>query len=515
MSGFTFTLPNGKAFEIKGPPGLTKEQAQAIFDQQAKTGALVGFKPGDVLSAATQAANGLVSAQAQVGQALSGITGALGAGIPGAAGAIGQISGALGAAGGALNGALSGITAGLSGAIGPAVLSVTGAVTGAAGQLGSVATQAIGTINKTISGTAVTAPIDVANFAKQVPALTSIANMTQSTVTGVLAQAKNLVQQGADVLSNTKGLGEFGLSISQLETAGILKPGTAAVASATGAVLNSVLKSPAVYTGKDGIKGVDSLLDNVPKQSEIQQSLMSKGLTDLTSLGIPVNVLSSQGVAGVALSAAKSVGLTENLLKNLPVPAESKAAFDSAVRDGAFAVNLTETKVPVVFKAIDIPVPAVNTTNRETLNAASVRVIGNDKIPAPNYSTIVSDTTAIESELRQGYIAIANLGDKTLADLGSVLQKLAVLENQPTVTQAQWNAINAELSTIRTYYNDRRGAVVGSTFSRYDAAPPDVQLALVSIHKQAVNFIQEIIVLTRSIVVRVSALKTKIQGLGL
>ena len=37
-------------FEIKGPPGMTFEQAKAIFDKQVKTGALVGFKSGDTLS---------------------------------------------------------------------------------------------------------------------------------------------------------------------------------------------------------------------------------------------------------------------------------------------------------------------------------------------------------------------------------------------------------------------------------------------------------------------------------
>jgi hypothetical protein len=72
MSTFKFTLPNGKPFEIKGPPGLSLEQAKAIFDKQAETGALVGIKPGEVLSAATQAAQGLASAQAIVAQAQSG-----------------------------------------------------------------------------------------------------------------------------------------------------------------------------------------------------------------------------------------------------------------------------------------------------------------------------------------------------------------------------------------------------------------------------------------------------------
>jgi hypothetical protein len=92
MATFSFTLPNGKPFEIKGPPGLSLEQAKAVFDKQAETGSLVGMVPGGVLSAATQAAQGLPSAQALLSQAQNGITGALGAGIPGAAGVIGSLS---------------------------------------------------------------------------------------------------------------------------------------------------------------------------------------------------------------------------------------------------------------------------------------------------------------------------------------------------------------------------------------------------------------------------------------
>ena len=47
--------PNlSSVFKVKGPEGLTREQALAIFKKQADTGSLIGFKPGESLSAATQ-----------------------------------------------------------------------------------------------------------------------------------------------------------------------------------------------------------------------------------------------------------------------------------------------------------------------------------------------------------------------------------------------------------------------------------------------------------------------------
>ena len=168
------TAPDGsaKAFEIKGPPGLTREQAFEIFKKQANAGGLVGFKSGDVLSAATQAADGLPEAQALVAQAQSGVNGSLNVGgfasslsaagvdlstgrissvdaafakggINGGAGAfssvLGGVAGGLGAAGGALGGSLAGTAAGLTALVGPAVSSpgTTGsALVGAAAKAG-------------------------------------------------------------------------------------------------------------------------------------------------------------------------------------------------------------------------------------------------------------------------------------------------------------------------------------------------------------------------------------------
>ena len=452
-------------FEVKGPPGMTFEQAKAIFDKQVKTGALVGFKSGDTLSAATQAADGLASSQSQLTQAQSGITGALGSGIPGAAGAIGKVSSAAAAAGGALGGFLTGTAAGLSGAVGPAVSSISGVITGAAGQLNSIATQAIGTINKVITGTAVTSPIDLANFAKQTPALTSIEGMTQPEVTAVLAQAKNLVGQGSAVLSDTKGVGEFGLNVSQLERVGVLKPGMSALAEKSGASISSLLKSPAAYTGKDGIKDVSSLLASVPKQTEIQQTLMAQGLNDLKAVGIPIDKLSAQGVAGVSLSAAKNVLNTENLLKNLPISPGDKEEFDTAVRDCAYAVNFSDDKVPDEFKEVETPEPATDTVDRETLDAATTRVLGNDKIPEPNYGPSTNDSLPDDVFADKYSLLYADVLNNYVNPTGRIFQsvenKISALQNQQTITLAQWEAINSEFQAARDKYNAQAPDKIG------------------------------------------------------
>ena len=76
MSTFKFPNPvTGQQVEIKGAPTLTAGQAKFIFDQQLKAGSLVGLTTGDVISATTQAADGLPGASAQVAQAISGRAG--------------------------------------------------------------------------------------------------------------------------------------------------------------------------------------------------------------------------------------------------------------------------------------------------------------------------------------------------------------------------------------------------------------------------------------------------------
>lgn len=473
MSEFSFISSNGKAFSIKGPEGLTREQAEAIFKKQDSTGALVGFNPGDSLSAASQAADGLASAQGALQQAQGSLAGALG--NVGSVAPLGSISRALGAAGGAGGGSLAATAAGLTAAIGPAVSAVTGAVSsipGAAGAgqplvsaaviQGSTAVASVQTINKTITGFPVTNPINTADFTKVASsingagAVNGIGPLSVPEVNGVLAQAKNLVGQAPDTISNTKGLGSFGFDLKQLETAGFVKPGIAALAAKGASLFADVVKSPAAWTGKDGIKGVGDLLGNAGKQSQIQQDLMTKGVAGLGAVGVPVQNLSSQGIAGMALNAAKSLPGAEAFAKGLPIPGDAtgsiQAAFSSAVRDGAFAVNLVNTKIPTEFKQQDIPVPKIDTVNRATLDAASTRVVGDPKIPTPSYSA-KAPSGSTQVYIDKATIFFNDYLNPSVQQLQALDPKFAALENQQTITQAQYDALNGERDAIRNNYN--------------------------------------------------------------
>ena len=537
MAQFSFTSSDGKPFSIKGPDGLTREQAEAIFQKQDATGSLVGFNPGDSLSAATQAADGLASAQGALAQAQSGLTGALG-GV-GSVASVGSISSTLASAGGAMGGSLASITAGLTAAVGPAVSAASGAVSSILGALdegralissaviqGSTAVSAIQTINKTITGFPITNPINTADFTKVASSITgdsavnAIGPMSVPEVNGVLAQAKNLVGQASDAISNSKGLGSFGLDLKQLETAGYVKPGVAALAAQGASLFATVAKSPAAWTGKDGIKSVTDLLGNAGKQSQIQQDLMTKGVAGLGAVGIPVQNLSSQGIAGMSLNAAKSLSDAEAFAKGLPIPGDAtgaiQAAFSSAVRDGAFAVNLVNTKIPTAFKEQDIPVPKSDTVNRATLDAASTRVVGDPKVPVPSYTARASTGTA-QDYIDKATIFFNDLLNPLIQKLQALAPKFAALENQQTITQAQYSALNSERDAIRNNYNINGVPKATELVEIYNSLGAEDQ-ATVKSSEFSINIltqkVQDAAAFSTSQKERLYALQSKIEGRG-
>ena len=509
------TTPDGsaKVFDVKGPPDLTREQAFEIFKKQAAAGGLVGFKSGDVLSAATQAADGLPGAQAAVAQAQAGLGSALG-----------SASNALAQAGGALGGSLAGTAAGLTALVGPAVSSISGvgsALVGAAAKAGSVATSALQTINTALTKTPLGAsPINVADFAKTIPAVGGLGPMTTAQVTGVLAQAKNLVAQSASTISNAKGIGEYGLNIQQLETAGYVKPGISNLLAQGTSSLAAIAKSPASWTGKDGIQGLSGLLASPSTQGLIQQDLMAKGVAGLGAVGIPVSNLSAQGLAGMALNAAKSLPNAEAFAKGLPIPGDAtgavKAAMNTAVRDGAFAVNLVAAKIPDTFKDAKIPVPATDTVSRATVDAASSRIAGNDKIPPVNYGAPAPPTASEEETqlvgLQTDLNNLSKLYNTRAIFLANLSEKVAALENQQTITESEWAAVDAEYQPDRNNYNNNIVPKIGEYIRARNSAAYRVQQVTAADFKTLEIGAQEVAKRGRDLKQRISQLQFKIEG---
>jgi hypothetical protein len=377
MAQFSFTGPDGKKFSIKGPESLTEAQALEIFNKQADTGALVGLKPGDLLNSAQQALGGVKGA---LGSALSSLTG----------GASGALSGALGSLTGGASGALSGALGSLTGGASGALTGVIGSITGAA-------STAVSGIASSLTSGLPSAPINLGDLAKSTQGVASMAGLSPQAVTAGLSSVQNLVNQPASILSDAKGLGSFGLGIKQLEVGGFVKPGTSNLLDQAGATVSKILKSPTVWTGKAGISSAKHMLDNPPLQSLTQQNLMSTGLSGLGSLGVPTDALNPQAAIGAALNAAKSIPGAAAWAKGVSLPTDIKSAFDSTAVAGAFGVNLSDLKANAPMLAEEKIKGSLDTVNRDTLNAATQRLLGGAKIPKLSYAPPTSVTGALDA----------------------------------------------------------------------------------------------------------------------
>jgi len=264
--------------------------------------------------------------------------------------------------------------------------------------------------------------------------------------------------------------------------------------------LTNVLKSPSVWTGKDGVSGVADLLKNPPLQDKIQFGLMKSSFDTLvktgqivtpgTDLKAPTGSLynasanagkslisptaglkqaagslggaATSSLAGLAGSLSSATGLSNitgnlgsvsalansgtaqlgGLLANASkfgvanavdwgkgssgatsaisgitgalsggaagavgaltgaaggLTSGLKSQMDSLAKQGQFAVNFSDFKLPAAVTGI---VPAAGfkgTVDRSTLNAATAKLIGSDKIALPNFSPQSLDTSALTS----------------------------------------------------------------------------------------------------------------------
>jgi hypothetical protein len=264
-----------KTFEVSGPPGMTRDQAFNIFQKQASAGGLTGFQSGDLLTAQTQAADGLEAARAELTQGFAGFPG--------------TDQGVLNSFKSIADTAKQSLAAGTTGSLQSRISN--------GGTLLQQTSAKIGTL----FGTPVTNGINTADFAKTATAVMPMSGLGTTDVRATMASVGTAIGQSFDQITNAVGVGKFGFDATQLETAGLLKPGTASTFLKQGInSLTSVLKSPAVWTGAGGVTSLDSFLKNPAAQNLTQQNLMSSGLATAKSLGLPTNLLGAGDLCGVS-----------------------------------------------------------------------------------------------------------------------------------------------------------------------------------------------------------------------
>lgn len=244
----------------------------------------------------------------------------------------------------------------------------------------------------------VTAGIDSADYAKQKEANENIGNITKAEVTGILAQIKKLTAQLYSDATNL-GAGQYAFTVSQLEKAGYIKPGTAAKYLSTNTYSTlGVLNMSNVWTSKEGVAELSQLLQSSDLQDRIQQSLMSAAITQLTEVGINISAMPAAEQAGLLLLAAIDPTLAMSWVKNpnslqpikvygaLPNGGTSNWQMPQIiVRDAAYAVEFSDSRTNGAMKNQTQGRGYTHTVERQAINSAANQIVGNAKVPAISY----------------------------------------------------------------------------------------------------------------------------------
>jgi hypothetical protein len=167
-------------------------------------------------------------------------------------------------------------------------------------------------------------------------------------------------------------------------------------------------------------------------------------------------------------------------------------------------------KIPPPFKAEIVPVPTSNTVNRDTVNAAVTRVLGNPKVPEPNYGPAepppgrdAEITATLKSLSEQILIGVAETNQAILRLTANV----ASLEARQTITAQEWETVSNERSQLRAKYNSTTILLIRQFNSTFDAAPKDIQQAFAAANKR-------LALDTRDLVTNATALNTRIKELA-
>jgi hypothetical protein len=235
MSKFSYTLPSGSKFEVIGPADATQLQADLIFYQQVAAGALVGYTSGQTLtSVASQITKFELS---RLDRGIAGVD---------TVSILAVISGLP---------IVSGI---------PALVDVP-----------------------------ITNPINQANIVEvknDTLGPDVVGPLTSFEVQALVAQIANIVDQPYDEASQEKGIGQYGLTSSQLERTGYVKPGVEdKYIKDNPDKFLCTMKTPTVWTGKNGINSLGDLLSDRNKQTDIQVALMQQGYQALLGAGVITN----------------------------------------------------------------------------------------------------------------------------------------------------------------------------------------------------------------------------------
>tara|TARA_R110000868_G_scaffold32398_4_gene117808 strand:+ start:3106 stop:4146 length:1041 start_codon:yes stop_codon:yes gene_type:complete len=203
---------------------------------------------------------------------------------------------------------------------------------------------------------------------------------------------------GKNLISVTAGLVNAPKALSSGATGAL----SSALSGATGALSSALSGATGALSG--ALSGATGAL------SGVSNSLSSSGVADLGGLlansskfGVDAAVDWAKGTSNSAISAVS--GIASSVTSSLSGLASSAAAaatslktqMDSLAKQGQFAVNFSDFKLPAAIAGV-VPAPGFKATvDRSTLNSAFTKLVGSAKIATPAFSPQLVNTASLES----------------------------------------------------------------------------------------------------------------------
>ena len=185
-----------------------------------------------------------------------------------------------------------------------------------------------------------------------------------------------------------RGIGIYGQTAAGLTLTGYLKPGTLSLITAPALTL-TVLNTPAVWTGQNGIESLLDYLNEPVLQNLAQIDIMTGAFQGLLDAGVLTGGESARYQATFVQPAAR-YGVTAVVSwVNDTASTELTNNILLIARQAQYAIDFVDTYSSLLNAGIDIP-GFENTVERQDLDQAVIDIISNPKVPSIDYADTIT-----------------------------------------------------------------------------------------------------------------------------
>lgn len=190
--------------------------------------------------------------------------------------------------------------------------------------------------------------------------------------------------KGVDVGSASRGVGKYGQSVDSLVSTGFIKSSVPNLIN-SGISPATVLSSDSVWTGQYGVNSLLGYLQNPAIQTIAQVGLMASSYLGLTGAGV-ITGAETPGYIATFLQPATELGV-DNVVQWVDGFANeaSTNAIEIAARQGQYSVDFVDA-YSAELNATNTANAITDATSRNTIDQAVADVIGDPKVPIPQYT---------------------------------------------------------------------------------------------------------------------------------